>query len=95
MTVQNKVRPDEARALYKTLESEFNRRDGSATGFLVWAYIGVRGSSDVACRFLTTTRFTELKRTERCTELDRHAFVSGSKRSPKRAIVTSGVCEGW
>lgn len=40
VTIQNKVAPDEARALLETLRAGFQSFDGTATGLLLWRYRG-------------------------------------------------------
>jgi hypothetical protein len=40
VTVQNKVHRDEARNLFRELTDEFAKRSGSATGLLLWEYLG-------------------------------------------------------
>ncbi|MET0220860.1 MAG: 2'-5' RNA ligase family protein [Tardiphaga sp.] len=40
VTVQNKVTPDVARTLYRTLEQDFTARRGHAAALLVWEYLG-------------------------------------------------------
>ena len=40
ITVQNKVTPDEAKQLYRTLSSTWQPLIGSATALLLWRYVG-------------------------------------------------------
>ena len=40
VTVQNKASAESARALQETLTRSFAKRDGTATGLLVWEYLG-------------------------------------------------------
>ncbi|WP_398465515.1 2'-5' RNA ligase family protein [Tardiphaga sp.] len=40
VTVQNKVSPEEARDLFRTLDDKFTTRDGEVLGLLIWEYLG-------------------------------------------------------
>lgn len=40
VTVQNKVSPEVARQLYRSMEDRFTARTGAITGLLVWEYLG-------------------------------------------------------
>lgn len=40
VTVQNKVAPEEAKALHRELEAHFVKREITGTGLLLWRYLG-------------------------------------------------------
>lgn len=56
VTVQNKVPADAARRLHRALQSSFSERAGTATGLIVWEYLGGPWKLAECLRFEDTGR---------------------------------------
>ena len=59
VTVQNKVTPDEARALYRSLEETFAPFEVGAEGLMLWRYLG--GPWEPVCSYRFSVKMREAR----------------------------------